>query len=409
MFQKKIIYILFFSFSILLIAACEKLLPPAPAEEELLAGTVPGLTAQQERDHLAGDELFGKIFSAEDGLGPIFVQNSCSNCHVGNGKGHLSTLVTRFGNDEGSSFNYLLEKGGPQLQERSLDGYPAETLPSEANTITKRLAPAVMGLGFIAALHDSSILANSDPNDLNGDGISGIPNYIMAKDYFIPQAIHIANNDQYIGRFGKKAEKITLLDQVAFALREDIGITSPFNEEDIYNTQAGNFTGDDVDDPEVSTSTVNGLVFYMRTLKAPERRNTNDFDVIEGERLFNEIGCTSCHKPAFTTAESDIEALSEKVFHPYSDFLLHDMGSSLDDGYPEGSANSNEWRTPPLWGIGLARTTQGGEMFLLHDGRARSFEEALSFHGGEAESRRSAFFQLTKEQQQQIIKFLESL
>jgi CxxC motif-containing protein (DUF1111 family) len=167
--------------------------------------------------------------------------------------------------------------------------------------------------------------------------------------------------------------------------------------------------GDDVPDPEVSADFVNDLVFYVRTLKAPERRNADDPDVLEGEKLFTQIGCTGCHKPTFTTAESDIAALSYQTFHPYSDFLLHDMGPALDDNYPEGGANSYEWRTPPLWGIGLTTNYQGGQMFLLHDGRAATFEDAVSNHGGEAAGRRAAFFSLSAVQRNQIIKFLESL
>lgn len=389
--------------------SCEKMLPPEPKGEDVLAGTIPGLTPQQEREHLIGDEAFGKIFSTADGLGPVFIQTSCANCHVGNGKGHPSTALTRFAKVEGSVVDYLFNKGGTQLQPFSISGYPAETLPAEANVFSKRIAPAIMGLGFIAALSDNAILANSDPNDADGDGISGRPNYVNPTSFFSPQPIHVPNSGQYIGRFGKKCEKVAIQDQVVFALKQDIGITSDFDTEDLYNPQAGINTGDNVADPEVSGSFVNSLVFYMRTLKAPERRNANDADVLEGEKLFAQIGCTSCHKPTFTTDQSDIAALTNKEFHPYSDFLLHDMGEALADGYPEGSATGSEWRTPPLWGIGLAKDAQGGQMFLLHDGRATTIEGAISFHGGEAESRRTAFFNLTEQQRQQIIKFIESL
>ncbi len=400
--------------SLLLITAialvsCSKLVPPEPAPEEVLAGTVPGLTQAQEKEHLVGDAFFGKVFGTADGLGPVFVQTTCSNCHVGNGKGHPSTMVTRFGNNQGSAFDYLNNKGGAQLQPRAIAGYVPEYLPSEANVITRRLAPIVMGLGYIAALSDQSILANADSADLNGDGISGRPCYVDPSSFFIPQSFHIPNNGKYIGRFGKKAEKVTLLDQVVFALKQDIGITSDFDPQDIFNPLSGNFTGDQVADPEVSSYVVNSLVFYMRTLKAPERRNAEDPDVKEGEKLFGQIGCESCHKPDHVTAVSDIEALSNKTFHPFSDFLLHDMGPALDDGYPEGGAASNEWRTPALWGLGLAETTQGGKMFLLHDGRATGIEQALSFHGGESQNARNAFFTLSETQRKQVIKFLMSL
>lgn len=405
----KIIVIAALSFFILIMAACKKMMPPAPKDEDVLAGTVPGLTPQQEREHLIGDAAFGKIFSPEEGLGPIFVQTSCANCHVGNGKGHPSTMVNRFAKIENGLVDYLFDRGGPQLQEFSIVGYAPESFSSQANVFTKRLAPAVMGLGYISALSDATILANADSNDTDADGISGRVSYVTPTDFFNPQTIHIVNNGKYIGRFGKKAEKITIQDQVVFALKQDIGITSDFDMQDLYNMQVGYYTGDNIPDPEVSASFVHSLVFYMRTLKAPSRRNTDDSDVIEGERLFTQIGCVSCHKSTFVTSESDITALSNQTFHPYSDFLLHDMGPLLDDGYPEGGANSNEWRTPPLWGIGLAKNSQGGQLFLLHDGRAKTFQEAISNHLGEAASRRLAFYSLSEQQQNQIIKFLESL
>lgn len=391
------------------IISCEKMLPPSPKEETVLAGTIPGLSPEQEKEHLIGDAEFSKIFTSAEGLGPIFVQNSCSGCHSGNGKGHPSTILTRYAHVNGSVVDYLASKGGPQLQQLAINGYQPEILPTEANVFTKRIAPAVMGLGYIAALHDQDILANADPVDLDGDGISGRPNYVNPTSFFIPQSIHIPSNNQYIGRFGKKSEKVTVMDQVVFALKQDIGITSDFDVQDLYNYQLGINTGDNVPDPEVSANFVNSLTFYLRTLKAPPRRNTTDPDVMEGEHLFQQIGCTSCHKSAFTTSQVDIAALSNQTFHPYSDFLLHDMGTALDDGYPEGSANGNEWRTPPLWGIGLAKDAQGGKLFLLHDGRATTFESAISFHGGEAKTRRTAFNNLTEQQKNQVIKFLESL
>lgn len=407
--KKTYIILAIFGLLIMIIASCSKLMPPSPKDEDVLAGTIPGLTPQQEREHLIGDGAFGTIFSPEDGLGPIFVQTSCANCHIGNGKGHPSTELTRFANVNGSVIDYLLNKGGPQLQQQSIMGYSPEVLPAEANVFSKRIAPAVMGLGYIAALDDQAILNNSDPNDLNGDGISGRPNYVDPTSFFVPSPIHISNAGQFIGRFGKKAEKVAIQDQVVFALKQDIGITSDFDTEDLYNHQVGNNTGDNVPDPEVSASFVSSLVFYMRTLKAPPRRNADDADVIAGENLFTQIGCASCHVSSFTTVQSDISALSNQTFHPYSDFLLHDMGQLLDDDYPEGSANGFEWRTPPLWGIGLAKDSQGGQMFLLHDGRAKSFEQAISFHGGESTSKRDAFNALSQTEKNKIIKFLESL
>lgn len=391
-----------------IIFSCQKLLPPEPKGEEILAGTISGLSQEQEQEHLIGDAAFARIFSKEDGLGPIFVQTSCSNCHAGNGKGHPSTALKRFANISAAP-DYLLNKGGPQLQQFALLGYTPESIPPEANAVSTRVAPVVMGLGFIAALDDQSILSNADPNDLNNDGISGRPNYVNPTPFFNPLPIHQPLNNQYIGRFGKKAEKITIQDQVVFALKQDIGITSDFDTQDLYNVQTGNNTADNVTDPEVSASFVHSLVFYLRTLKAPERRNAGDADVVAGEQLFEKIGCAGCHIPTFTTSQTEMSALNNKTFHPYSDFLLHDMGELLDDKFPEGSAAGSEWRTPPLWGVGLSKDSQGGQLFLLHDGRAKSFEAAITFHGGEAASRRAAFNALSEAEKKQLIKFLESL
>ena len=387
--------------------ACQKLFPAAPKEEnDISNGVIPGLTMQQLAEHAVGDNEFSHNFTQQEGLGPVFNQPSCNNCHIGNGKGGPVTAITRFGKIAGSTFDSLSNENGPDLFPNSIPGYLGDALPPDANAVTHRIAPIVMGLGFIAALSDSSILANAYPHD----GVSGRPNYVSPTPFFIPQTIHIQLAGKYIGRFGKKAIKVTLQDQVVFALKKDLGgITSDYDQVDVYNYLVGINSGNIVQDPRVSAGFVNHLVFYLRTLKVPPRRNTNDPDVIAGEQLFSGIGCASCHIPTMVTATSDIAALSNQTFHPFSDFLLHDMGSGLDDGVPEGSAKSFEWRTAPLWGIGLAGNSQGGQLFLLHDGRATSFSDAIAFHGGEAAGRRQSFFALSQQQQQQLIKFLQSL
>ena len=402
---------------LVVISACNKLLPGAPDPGDTIAEPTEGLTPEQLVTFLAGDELFAKVYSPDLGLGPVFIQASCEGCHVGDGKGHPFNMETRFGKYSGLVFDEMLDKGGPQLQQRSIAAYPNEQLPSGYTHKTGRIAPIVIGMGFLATLHDSTIMNMTDSLDMDGDGISGRINYVKPKEYFTPQSIHIANsNGDYIGRFGKKAKEITLLDQVVFALKQDIGLTSDFDVEDIFNPQAGINTGDEVPDPEVSLNVVNSLVFYMRTLKTPTRRNENDPDVLAGEQLFTQIGCANCHKPNLTTAKSEIEALNEKVFHPYTDLLLHDMGPALastTDGYPEipeGSAQGSEWRTPPLWGLGLAQESQGGTGYYLHDGRATTLEETISYHStGEASNIASNFFALSEQEKEQLIKFLESL
>ncbi len=149
--------------------------------------------------------------------------------------------------------------------------------------------------------------------------------------------------------------------------------------------------------------------FYLRTLKAPIQRNVNDAEVLQGKNLFTQINCSGCHKPQLTTGTSSITALSNKIFFPYTDLLLHDMGSSLDDGYTEGSAKTFEWRTPPLWGLGLSPNSQGGQYFLLHDGRAKSIEQAIEMHGGEALQSKNKFVLLTQADKNALLKFLKSL
>jgi len=257
---------------------------------------------------------------------------------------------------------------------------------------------------------DLTLLALADPDDSDGDGISGRANYIQAPDYFVPLPTHISNNEKYIGRFGKKAGAIDLTHQVVSAYIQDMGITSDFVLEDLYNPEVGiGFGGDNVDNPEVSATIVNNVVFYIRTLKAPPRRDENDPDVLAGEQLFSQLDCAKCHTPTLTTTASDVDVLSEKTFHPYSDLLLHDLGPGLDDGYTEGIAETAEWRTPPLWGIGLAQDSQGGSLFLMHDGRAASLKEAIMLHGGEALNSKNAFDNLSATEQNQLIRFLESL
>lgn len=396
---------------VIVLIACEKVLPPAPASSEIIAEPTAGLTSDQTNLFIQGDELFAHSFQINEGLGPVFIQSSCEGCHVGDGKGHIMNTLTRFGKLNGDgSFDYMLDKGGPQLQHRAIPGYEPEQLPDGVTHTSTRIAPIVIGMGFLAAVHDSVLLNLADEFDADGDGISGRPNYVESKGSLSPEDVHIPNNGLYIGRFGKKAKEMTLRDQVVFALKQDIGLTSDFDTQDPVNYGVSANAVDEVADPEVGSDVVEKLTFYMRTLKAPTRRNENDPDVIAGELIFEQIGCAKCHTPTLTTAESEIEAISEKEFHPYTDLLLHDMGSALDDGYPEGSATGSEWRTPPLWGLGLAEDSQGGTGYYLHDGRATTLTEAIGYHStGEASSIASNFDALTAEEQAQLIKFLKSL
>jgi CxxC motif-containing protein (DUF1111 family) len=332
-------------FLIIVVGACEKILPGAPADDELLDGPVAGLTNAQSAQFLRGDIAFNdQIFTAATGLGSIFVATSCGSCHAGDGKGHPSTTLTRFGQIDETG-NKFLHLGGPQLQNRALPGFEPEQIPAGA-TFSKFTPPA-----------------NT--------------------------------------RFGKKAGAYNLLHQTVNAYNQDMGITSTFEPYDVYSHLET--------DPEVSNQTVNDVVFYLQTLKAPVQRNQQDAEVKYGKEVFINIGCESCHKQTLKTGASPVAALSYQEFHPYTDLLLHDMGSGLDDGYTEGSAKTYEWRTPALWGLGLSPNSQGGKFFLLHDGRATSIEDAIVLHGGEATKSKQKFEQLSTSDRNALLKFLKSL
>jgi CxxC motif-containing protein (DUF1111 family) len=390
------------------IVACNALLPEAKLDHDLLDGPIGELTPEQNSQFLRGDRAFNdEIFTTATGLGPIFVASSCGSCHAGDGKGHPFTTLTRFGQVDETG-NKFMDHGGPQLQNRAIPGLTAEVIPAGA-TSSRFMPPANTGLGLLGALSDAQILAKADPEDRNGDGISGVPNWITPPHFFKPQGFHEAHDGKYIGRFGKKAAAIDLLHQTVNAYKQDMGITSEFDPEDPINYAVSGQAGDGVPDPEVASSTVNAVVFYLRTLKVPVQRNATDADVVAGKQVFVKSGCSGCHTPEWTTAQSDIAVLSKQTFAPYTDLLLHDMGKGLDDGYTEGTAKTAEWRTPPLWGLGLSKNSQGGTVFLLHDGRAHSVDEAIRLHGGEATKAKDAYTQLTSTDREKLLVFLDSL
>ncbi|WP_424963901.1 di-heme oxidoredictase family protein [Ekhidna sp.] len=396
--NKIIIYLSIVTF--VLAISCEEIIPAAPAENELLDGPTEGLSHAEQRQFLDGDIAFNdEVFSVENGLGPGFVATSCGSCHAGDGKGHPFTTLTRFGQSLPNTLPDL-SIGGPQLQNRAIPGFEPEKLP-DGVPFMKFTPPAVTGLGFLAALSDQQILQNVDSLDEDGDGVSGKPNYITPPDYFEQKSIHQPVNGKIIGRFGKKAAAIDLLQQTVSAYNQDMGITSTFEPVDPYSQLST--------DPEVTDQTIRDVVFYLRTLKAPIPRSEENTVVLRGKSIFTQIQCASCHIPEWTTPESDIEALSNKTFYPYTDLLLHDMGPGLDDGATEGSAETYEWRTPPLWGLGLSPNSQGGSFFLMHDGRARSIEEAILLHGGEADNSKNQFVSLSEDDKEALIKFLKSL
>lgn len=402
-------------------AGCSDILPPAPDASLELVGMVDGLSPAQRAQHLRGDAEFARTFGAADGLGPVFVAASCESCHVGDGKGHPLFRITRFGRSTALGFDPMTALGGPQLQDRAVAGYLAEVLPPGATGVARFVAPAVTGLGYLDAVDDSTLERLADPDDADGDGISGRlqlldPTPLHDAVVAMERAGQVVDGSRgnliggrYIGRFGKKGLTVNLLQQVVGAYHEDMGITSDLIPTEISNPQVGAFTGDAAPEPEVSQSVVNAVLFYIKTLKVPPRRNAADPTVLQGEALFVQGGCASCHLPTLRTGASTIAALHEKEFHPFTDLLLHDMGAELDDGYTEGTATTSEWRTAPLWGLGLAARAQGGTMRLLHDGRATSIEQAIGYHGGEGAASRAWFNGLNAEQGRALLAYLHSL
>lgn len=380
--------------------SCNKILPKPTDDDQILDGPVDGLTNAQSLQFLKGDIAFNdEVFTAATGLGPLFVATSCGSCHAGDGKGHPFTTLTRFGQTD-STGNQFLKHGGPQLQNRALPGHSPERIPEGAR-FAKFTPPANTGLGFLELVSDAELLAMADPFDANLDGISGVVNWKVIPSYLEHFPHSISQNLKYICRFGKKAGAYNLLHQTVNAYNQDMGITSQYEPKDVY-------TGLEMD-PEVSLQTLNDVVFYLQTLKAPIQRNQTDKDVVSGQNVFIKIGCENCHRQTLKTGYSPVDALSYKEFHPYTDLLLHDMGSGLDDGYTEGSAKTYEWRTPALWGLGLSPNSQGGSYFLMHDGRAKSIEEAIGMHGGEGLKSVSNYQMLSVTDKMALLKFLESL
>lgn len=388
-----------FSFSLI---ACDALLTEAPADGETFDAPLPGLSRDQLAAFARGDEAFGKAFAPNEGLGPLFNQPSCESCHPGDGKGNPRTNLTRFGNWNGVTFDLLLDNGGPQLQEKSISGVTAETIPAQANAISVRSGPVVFGLGFIEAIPDSVILALADSTDSNGDGISGRPNWVSAPDYIG------RGPGPHLGRFGRKAGVAFLLQQAVTAYQQDIGITTDFLPLENPHPQAGGSVRDDVPDPELTASVVNDVVFYLRTLAVP-KRGAETSETARGKQLFGSVGCASCHVPSMKTGTSPINALNEVTVELYSDMLLHDVGPELADNFYETSSTGTEWRTTPLWGLRLIGEFIGGTPFYLHDGRTSDLREAIRLHGGEAQTARNAFLSLSEADKNALIRFLQSL
>ena len=404
----------------------------------------PNLSASDLETHLLGDTQFEAVFvtapaPVNSGLGSIFNNSSCISCHPNDGRSpfpanisNRSGLLIRasiFGTDENGGPNPV-PGFGVQIQNQSIFGYLAEAkyevsftekietfsdgtvvvlrkptislfnpytnLPSGL-MLSPRISTPVFGLGLLEAIPEQYILANQDINDTNGDGISGKANYVWDP----------VQNRTVLGRFGWKANTGTILVQCAAAYVEDMGITNYVFPNETGHGQSNGQDGLE-DDPEIPNSVVNQVVLYCKTLAVPGPRNLQNPTVKEGARLFESLECAKCHIPKQITGASEISALANQTIFPYSDMLLHDMGEDLADNRPDFLATGKEWKTRPLWGIGLTGLINGHTTFL-HDGRARNLTEAILWHGGEAQKAKDKFKQLTASQRNAVLEFLNSL
>ena len=425
------------------------------------------LTFEQEGDFKLGNALFRKVWVsspsstlASDGLGPLFNARGCQNCHLKDGRGRppegseenaVSMFLRLSVPPQDAAQQTLLDSRGvllfpeptygEQLQVFAVPGLPAEgrmvieytevpvTLGdgtvvslrqpaysiadlaygplSEHVMLSPRVAPPMIGLGLLEAVPREDILAQSAPDDRDGDGISGKPNF----------AHDPVSGSVMLGRFGWKAGNPSIRVQSASAFAGDIGISTP-----LVNRPHGDCTAAQAVCLEAPTGeqarlgvseapdpVLDLVTFYSQNLGVPRRRDIDDAAVLRGKQQFYALGCISCHTPKYVTSREAItDAHKFQLIWPYTDLLLHDMGEGLADHRPEGAADGYEWRTPPLWGIGLTQTVSGHTLFL-HDGRARNLTEAILWHGGEAEAAKAGFANLPESARNDLIAFLESL
>jgi CxxC motif-containing protein (DUF1111 family) len=417
------------------------------------AFTFPAANINQEhqRAFFFGNRLFNTNWviapasvKSFDGLGPLFNRVSCSGCHTQDGRGRppltdsetMDSMLIRLSIADAASPNGASHHPvyGDQLSEQANAGIAPEGVTKITRAminatfgdgtsyslekpnyhieklaygplgddvmISPRVAQQMIGLGLLEAVPEAALLANADPEDENGDGISGRPNRV----------IDPLTGKKTIGRFGWKANQANLVSQNAAAAHGDIGLTSPVHKkENCTPNQTACLTAPAGGEVDLSQSFLDRLTLYTRLLAVPAQRNQNDPDVTEGEKLFAKMDCSSCHSMTLKTGDTTpLAELANQTFHPFTDLLLHDMGEALADNRPDGLATGTEWRTQPLWGIGNFKATNGHQR-LLHDGRARGPAEAILWHGGEAKNAREAFRIATKAEREALIAFLNSL
>ena len=424
------------------------------------------ITFEERETFKLGNALFQKLWvsspsstQASDGLGPLYNARSCQTCHIKDGRGHppegaadATSMFLRLARpastpEEEAALASLAEMSlpdpvyGRQLQDLAVPGLKAEgrmaieyseeavTLAGgevvmlrrprysvtglaygeldPTTTLSPRVTQPMLGLGLIQAIHEDDIRALADPDDADGDGIRGRA----------AVAIDPATGQQALGRFGWKAQSATVRRQSAEAFAFDIGISTPeipLHQGDCTAAQTAclerpNGVQPRLGDVEAPPPIMDLVTFYAENLAVPARRKASFPETLAGKRVFYETGCASCHHPKFVTRrDAANKAHAFQLIWPYSDFLLHDMGEGLADGQPVGVATGRDWRTPPLWGIGLTKTVNG-HTFFLHDGRARNLTEAILWHGGEAQAARDRFAALEKHDRDALLTFLESL
>ncbi|WP_108801722.1 di-heme oxidoredictase family protein [Aquimarina sp. Aq107] len=410
---------------------------------------IEGLSFQDQARFATGNSLFNQSWvsspastTARDGLGPTFNARACATCHFKDGRGHpIENGATSRGflmrvslpGQDAFGFANPVPEYGTQIQDRANNGIPFEakiTVSYEIITgnyadgtsyelqkpiytiveeqfgvlnnvsMSPRVAQQTIGLGFISALPDTEITKFADEFDANNDGISGKANYVWDFD---------ANSLQ-LGKYGWKANSPTLKQQITSAFHGDMGLTtSMFPENNCPSPQLDCIEAPNGGVPEVTDTQLERVQFYQANLAVPNRRNFKDESVLKGKKIFEELNCVGCHAINQKTANFPFSPLLGGItIKPYSDFLLHDMGEALADNRSDFMANGQEWRTQPLWGIGLISTVND-HTFLLHDGRARNIEEAILWHGGEGEESKQGFTNLEEEERAQLIDFINSL
>ncbi|KPA23578.1 hypothetical protein shim_01870 [Shimia sp. SK013] len=407
------------------------------------------LPENQRLDFELGRAMFEKLWvaspsstRASDGLGPFYHARSCGSCHVNDGRGFAGTdgLLIRVSVPDGDGGTMPHPTYGGQLQHKALSGMQAEfqlgirydegsvalaggesadlRVPSydldlrqgplgDGAMISARVAPAMIGLGLLEAIPSETILALADPEDANNDGISGRANVVTSAEYGVPM----------LGRFGHKATLPTVSEQAAAAFSADLGLSTPlfpWHWGDCTEVQQDCRTAPHGGDPEregleVDSRAMGVVALYSRNLGVPARARVDDPEVLRGKELFHVSGCVGCHTPKHVTHRLDGGGTgSFQLIWPYTDLLLHDMGDGLADGRPDGLATGREWRTAPLWGLGLVAQA-GGQQGYLHDGRARTVLEAVLWHGGEAGPAKEKVVAMPPEDRAALLAFLESL